>query len=80
MLDVIICPPVTKKSIAVRVISTHENLPWRATLLGATGQQLKIFPLSEKDNELPLDGFAAGAYTLRIEAGNEIIARQIVIP
>ena len=27
-----------------------------------------------------VDGFAAGNYTLRIEAGNEVTVKQIVIP
>ena len=47
-------------------------------LTGASGDELENF-LPEEQNELSLDGFAAGFYTLRAEAGNEVMAEQIVI-
>ena len=49
-----------------------------AMLTGASGDELKNF-FPEEQNELSLDGFAAGFYTLRAEAGNEVMAEQIVI-
>ena len=42
-------------------------------LTGASGDQLKKIFLPEDQNELSLDGFAAGFYTLRVEAWNEVM-------
>lgn len=80
MLKVSIFPPVVKKTVSVKFYKTADKQISKAVLLGSSGEQLKIFPLTEEHNELSLDGFAAGAYTLRIEAGNEVIVKQITIP
>ncbi len=80
MINVSIFAPVLKKTISVNFSGSTETQVPRVTLIGASGEQLKKFLLSEKENELSLDGFAAGFYTLRVEAGNEVMSEQIVIP
>ena len=52
----------------------------RATLVGASGEQLKVFMLTDDRNDLDLAEFAAGLYSLRIETVYEIVVKQIVIP
>jgi hypothetical protein len=66
-----VCVSCTKQVLQVLPI---------AVLLGRSGEQLRTFALTEINNELVLDEFAAGNYTLRIEAGNEVCAKQIVLP
>lgn len=72
--------PVVKKTVSVKFCTTVEKQIPKAILLGASGEQLKNFLLTEEENELSLDGFAAGNYTLRVEAGNEVTSKQIIIP
>lgn len=80
MMTISIKPPLIKKTIWVScIVPTHFGNA-KAVLLGTSGEKLKTFQLTKKDNELSLDGFEAGAYTLRIEAGNEVIVNQIIIP
>ena len=73
-------PPVVKKTVSVKFSTPIEKQLPRAILLGSSGEQLKKFSLTEKENELSLDGFAPGNYTLRVEAGNEVTVKQIIIP
>ena len=73
-------PPVVKKSVSVKLSIPINTLATKAVLLGASGEQLKQFSLPAEENELSLDGFAAGNYTLRVEAGNEVTTEQIIIP
>jgi len=73
-------PPIVKKTVSVNLSAPLEKHLPKAILLGSTGEQLKKFSLTEEENELSLDGFAAGNYTLRIEAGNEVTVKQIIIP
>jgi len=73
-------PPVIKKTVSVNFSARLEKQVPHAILLGSSGEQLKKFSLTEEENELSLDGFAAGNYTLRIESGNEVIVEQIIIP
>ncbi len=73
-------PPVVKKTVSVNFSAPLEKQVPKAILLGSSGEQLKKFELNEEENELSLDGFAAGNYTLRIEAGNEVTVKQIIIP
>ena len=80
MLKVNIHPPVVKKTVSVHISFPLEKPSPKATLLGSSGEALKTFPLTQPENELSLEGFAAGAYTLRIEAGNEVTVRQLIIP
>jgi len=80
MLDVSIFTPRIKKSVSVRYASNSLNQLPKAILLGSSGERLRIFSLTEENNELSLDGFDAGVYTLRIEAGSEVMAKQIIIP
>lgn len=80
MLQVSIFPPVVKKTISVQFPVAVVKPYIKAVLVGKYGEQLKTFLLSELNNELSLDGFAPGAYTLRIESGSEVMAEQIIIP
>ena len=80
MLKVSIIPPIVKKTVSVNFSAPLDTQMPKAILLGSSGEQLKKFSLTEKENELSLDGFAAGNYTLRVEAGNEVIVKQIIIP
>jgi hypothetical protein len=73
-------PPVVKKTVSVNFSAPLEKQVPRAILLGSSGEQIKKFSLTEKENELSLDGIAAGNYTLRVEAGNEVMVEQIIIP
>ncbi len=50
------------------------------SLLYTSGEKLQTFILTNEENELSLDGFEAGTYTMRIEAKNEVIVKQIIIP
>ncbi len=79
MLRVSVLPPVVRKTVSVK-FSQPVEAKRRAILLGASGEQLQTYPLTEEDNELSLDGYAAGAYTLRVEAGSEVLVEQIIIP
>lgn len=72
--------PVVTKTVSVMLSAPVEKQVIRAILLGASGEQLKKFLLTKEANELSLDGFAAGNYTLRVEAGNEVMVKQIIIP
>lgn len=80
MLSISVSPVNEAKT--VRVNCTEQVLPVGpiAVLLGASGERLRLFSLTEINNELSLDDFAAGSYTLRIEAGNEVYATQISLP
>ena len=73
-------PPVVKKTVSVNFSTSVEKQIPKAILLGASGEQLKKYSLTAEENELSLDGFAAGNYTLRVETGNEVVVKQIVIP
>ena len=73
-------PPIVKKTVSVKLSVSINMLVTRAVLIGASGEQLKQFSLPAEENELSLDGFAAGNYTLRVEAGNEVTSEQIIIP
>ena len=72
--------PVVKKTVSVQFYASVDMQIPKAILLGASGEQLKKFLLTAEENELSLDGFAAGNYTLRVEAGNEVTSKQIIIP
>lgn len=72
--------PVVKKTVLVHFSASVDKQIPKAILLGASGEQLKKFLLTAEENELSLDGFAAGNYTLRVEAGNEVTSKQIIIP
>lgn len=80
MISVSIFAPIIKKTVAVNFSGRTEKQMPLAILIGSSGEQLKKILLPEEENELSLDGFAAGFYTLRVEAGNEVMAEQIVIP
>ena len=80
MINVSIFAPVVKKTVSVNFSGGTEKQIPLAILIGASGEQLKKFLLPEEKNELSLDGFAAGFYTLRVEVGNEVMAEQIIIP
>ena len=80
MLAVSILAPVVKKTISVNLTPGMQKHTPKAILLGTHGERLQTFVLKEDNNELQLDGFAAGNYTLRIESGNEVIVKQIIIP
>ncbi len=80
MLKVSIMSPVVKKTVAVNISTSVEKQVPKAILLGASGEQLKKFSLTGEENELSLDGFAAGNYTLRVETANEVVVEQIIIP
>ena len=80
MLQISILPPVVKKTVSVKFSAPPEKQMPRAFLLGASGEELKKFSLTKEENELSLDGFAPGNYTLRVEAGNEVFVKQIIIP
>lgn len=80
MLDVSILAPVVKKTVSVKFVASMQKQLPKAILLGASGERLKTFVLTQQTNELPLDGFAAGSYTLRVESGNEVVVKQIIIP
>jgi len=70
---------IANKSVTINsTASLHLTRP-KAFLLGTSGEKLKTFFLVNGDNELALDEFSAGTYTLRIEAGNEVIVNQIII-
>ncbi len=78
MSSVSISFPAIRKSVHI-----HLGAPGRAAtavLLGSSGEALKTFPLAEGANELPLDGFSAGCYALRVERGSEVVVEQIIIP
>ena len=72
--------PYRKKMVPVNFSGRTEKQMPLAILIGASGEQLKKFFLTEEQNELSLDGFAERFYTLRVEAGNEVMAEQIMIP
>lgn len=80
MLNVLILPPVVRKTVSVTLNARRTGLSSTAVLLGSGGEQLRLFDLPSMVNELGLDGIPAGAYTLRIECGNEVIVTQIIIP
>ena len=80
MINVSIFAPVVKKSVSITFSGRTETQMPLAILIGSSGEQLKKFFLPEEQNELSLDGFASGFYTLRVEAGNEVMAEQIMIP
>lgn len=77
---VAIFSPIVKKTIAVKLLEFQKNKAYKAFLLGSSGEKLKTFLLTEQNNELSLDDFIAGIYTLRIEMGNNITVKQIIIP
>jgi hypothetical protein len=80
MPGIAILHPVIRKSVSVNFSIRKGATAAKAILLGASGERLHTYPLPAEENELSLDGFAAGAYTLRIEAGNEVVVEQIIIP
>lgn len=80
MLDVQIFPAAIKKTIAIRLSKLNPGQNSRAILLGSSGEQLQVFQLSQIENELCLDGFKNGGYSLRIESGNDVLVKQIIIP
>ena len=80
MSAVTILAPVVNKSITAFVLAGKYSPAGRAVLLGTSGEQLKVYTLTGDRNDLSLDGFAAGPYALRVEAGNEVVVRQIIIP
>ena len=80
MVNVSIFARVIKKSVSVNFLGRTETQMPLAILTGSSGEQLKKFFLPAEQNELSLEGFAAGFYTLRVEAGNEVMAEQIMIP
>jgi DNA polymerase III delta prime subunit len=80
MMSVSIYPPKIKKTILIRCTLPEGNKIAKAVLLGASGEKLQTFILTNEENELSLDGFEAGTYTMRIEAKNEVIVKQIIIP
>ncbi|MEJ7626600.1 MAG: hypothetical protein WKF35_07055 [Ferruginibacter sp.] len=71
---------IANKSVTINSTGSLHHTKPKAFLLGASGEKLKTFYLITGDNELSLDEFSAGTYTLRIEAGNEVIVNQIIIP
>lgn len=79
MIQVYISPITVSKSITIDVANTDILLS-KAILLGASGERLKNFQLKASVNVLSLDEFDSGFYSLRIEAGQEVIVRQITIP
>lgn len=78
MPSVFISPPAIRKTVHIHLGAAGKE--GKAVLLGASGEALKSFPLSEGSNELPLDGFSAGSYALRVERGSEVVVEQIEIP
>ncbi len=80
MLKVCISPPIVKKTVSVKFCKHPASHIPKAVLIGPSGEKLKAFTLTNDVNMLSLDGFAAGSYTLRIEAGNEVVVKQIYIP
>ena len=78
-MNVSIEEAIQEDSNAFRSATDRNKKKSRAVLLGKSGEKLKTFFLEKGDNELSFDEFAVGTYTLRIESGNEIIVRQIII-
>jgi len=77
MITVYINGPATKKILTINSIIC--NAKSKVELIGDSGERLKTFLLAKGDNELSLDEFKTGIYTLRLEAGNEVIVKQIII-
>ena len=72
---------VAKPSISVRLSQSQlQSRQKRAVLLSSSGVQLRIFPLLNELNELPLDDIATGVYSIRVETGDEVMVRQIMVP
>ena len=71
--------PIERKKVLVRIAAGSSNQVGKAILLAGTGEPLKRFLLTATENELALDEFEAGVYTLRIEKGNEVLVRQITL-
>ncbi|MEO5984222.1 MAG: hypothetical protein ABIP80_01885 [Ferruginibacter sp.] len=70
---------IANKSLTINSTASSNLTKPKAFLLGASGEKLKTFYLINGDNELSMKEFSAGTYTLRIEAGNEVIVNQIII-
>jgi hypothetical protein len=77
MLKILIYPQPARHIINVKLLAKILKNGSRATLLGKSGEQLRAFPLVQGTNELSISGFEPGQYTIRIEAGNEVIVRKI---
>lgn len=80
MMEVSIFAPVIKKTMVVTCTVKGNNHAVKALLLGSSGEKLKTFLLTKIENVLPLDGIPQGNYSLRIESGNEVLVKQIIIP
>ena len=77
MLKVQIYPQPARHIINVKLLAKVLKHGSRAILLGKSGEQLRTFPLIQGTNELSITGFEPGQYTIRVEAGNEVIVKQI---
>ncbi len=78
-MSVCIGSAIQKDKIIQKTSVVYRDKKSQAILLGNSGERLKTFQLTKGDNELSFDEFSSGTYTLRIESGNEVTVKQIII-
>lgn len=73
----LIASPLVAGTLSVKIMAGKKG---KAYLLGATGEQLRSYTLTAEVTELPLQDLRAGIYSLRVEAGSDVMVEQFIIP
>jgi hypothetical protein len=74
--NIIIHPTGIHKLVQIE-IQELQHQKAEAILIGKDGEALEHFPLLEGLNAVSLFHYAAGVYSLRIEAGQEVLVKKI---
>jgi len=78
MPGIAIIQTAAKRSVSIRLSENQLSARHKkAVLLSNSGTQLKTFSLLQEFNELSLQNFAPGLYSIRVETGDEVMVQQI---